>query len=240
MKTIIYIRVSSEMQSKHGFSMENQKDRAEAYCTYKGFTDTEIITDEAKSGKRFDNRDGIQQIIKLAETKQIDNLIVYSISRLGRNAIETLAFIEFLKKKKVTLHSITESADGSTPYGRYIIGIIALNAQLESELIGERTQSILSNKKSKNQTYSSAPFGLKIVGRVVSEDGKVIEPGILLPDDNEALIVKTIFDRNTYPEEIKNFLNNNSIKPKKAAKWSNQAVKNVIDNKAIYQQAGII
>lgn len=240
MKTVIYIRVSSEQQSKHGFSMENQKDRAEAYCAYKGFSNIEIITDEAKSGKRFDNRSGIQQIIEMADNKQIDNLIVYSISRIGRNAIETLAFIEHLKKKKVTLHSITESADGSTPYGRYIIGIIALNAQLESELIGERTHAILSNKKSKNETYSTAPYGLKIEGRVISDDGKVLEAGKLIPHEDEAPIVKFIFSRNTYPAEIKDFLNNAGVKTKKAKQWSNQSVKNILNNKALYANANII
>lgn len=220
--------------------MENQADRALAYCTYKGFSNTDIITDEAKSGKRFDNRDGIQEIIKLVEAKQVDNLVVYSISRIGRNASETLNFIELLKKKNVTLHSITESADGSTPYGRYIIGIIALNAQLESELIGERTQSILSNKKSKNETYSNAPYGLKVDGRVLGEDGKVIKSGNLIPHEEEAPIVKLIFSRNTYPAEIKNFLNKSGIKPQKATQWSRQSIKNILDNKDLYIKAGVM
>lgn len=239
-KTIIYIRVSSDTQAKHGFSIENQKDRAEAYCNYKGFSNIQIIKDEAKSGRRFDNRTGIQEIIKLAKNYELDNLVVYSISRIGRNAHETLQFIDLLKNKNVNLHSITESADGSTPYGRYIIGIIALNAQLESELIGERTSSILQNKKQKQQPYSQAPFGLQITERIIAHDGKVINPGKLIPIPEHIQTINTIFSRNTYPQEIAAFLNQNNIKPKKADKWSRNAIISILDNKKLYQDTGVI
>lgn len=225
MKTVIYCRVSSQQQLSLGFSIENQQDRALAYCLYKGFPNPQIIIDGAKSGKRMKNRDGIQEIIKLVETKQVDNIIVYSLSRIGRNAIETLTFIELLKKHKVILHSITESADGSTPYGRYIIGIIALNAQLESEIIGERTQSILKNKKSKDQVYCNQITGFDKVD------------GILIPNA-EMITIKTIFNlaSNNGSHKIASFLNENGIKTKTGKQFFPASIDKILKNKKMYQE----
>lgn len=224
MQTVIYCRVSSQQQLSLGFSIENQQDRALAYCLYKGFQNPQIIIDGAKSGKRMKNRDGIQEIIKLVETKQVDNIIVYSLSRIGRNAIETLTFIELLKKHKVILHSITESADGSTPYGRYIIGIIALNAQLESEIIGERTQSILKNKKSKDQVYCKALTGFDNI------EGKLI-PNVEMEN------VKTIFSltKTCGPHKIASFLNQNNKTTKNGNRFFPSSIKKIINNRQLYE-----
>lgn len=224
MKTVIYCRVSSQQQLSLGFSIENQQDRALAYCLYKGFQNPEIITDEAKSGKQFNNRPGIQKIIQMVEEKQIENLIVYSISRIGRNASETLNFINLLKKKNIILHSITESADGSTPYGRYIIGIIALNAQLESELIGERTKSILSNKKSKNSVYCRSLTGFDNIN------------GQLVPNE-EMNLIRKVFHLSTSAgaHKISTILTNEGFTSKTGKKLHPSSIRSIILNKEIYQ-----
>jgi site-specific DNA recombinase len=238
MKTLAYIRISNSGQAETGFSIQNQKDRIVAYCAYNGFDTPVFFADEGFTG-RNQNRPGLQQLINTIETEKVENVIIYALTRLGRNTIQTLQLIEKFNKKGIFLHSLSEKLDTSTAIGKFFVTTIAALAQLESDQISERTSSVLLNKKSKLETYSQAPYGLRIIGREV-KDGKVIHAGSLIPDQTESPVIKIIFDRNTYPEEIKNFLNSQNIKPKKANQWSRNNIVNILKNKPIYIKAGII
>lgn len=240
MKTAIYLRVSSQEQSKFGFSMDNQKERCINHCNYKGLDNIIVIEDDGISGKNISKRPGFIQLINMVKNKEVCNVVCFSISRIGRNALDTLTFYELLKKNKTTLYSVSEGADGSTAYGRKTLRDIASQAQFEVELLGERVSSVLQHKKSKGKTYSQAPFGLQIEGRELNQDGNVVNEGNLAPHPKEAPIVQIIFSRNTYPSEIQAFLNNNSIKPKKADKWSRQAIVDILNNKELYRKTNVI
>lgn len=238
MKTIAYIRISHKDQAETGFSIQNQKDRISAYCAFNGFDTPIFISDEGLTG-RNQNRAGLQELIRLTQTEKIDNVVIYAISRLGRNTIQTLQLIDDFNKRGIALHSISEKLDTSTAIGKFFVTTIAALSQLESDQISERTTSILQNKKENLQTYSNPPYGLKVEGREV-ENGKVKNAGKLVPHEDEAPIVKFIFSRNTYPAEIKDFLNNAGVKTKKAKQWSNQSIKNILNNKDLYTNANII
>lgn len=154
MKTVIYLRVSSEMQSKFGFSMENQLERCQAYCAYNNLSNIVILKDEGISGKTIEKRPAIMQLYQMIKNKELSNVVCYSISRIGRKAIDTLNFYELLTKNNIILHSISEHAESITAYGRKNLRDIASQAQFEVELLGERVASVLQHKKSKKQVYS--------------------------------------------------------------------------------------
>ncbi|MGR5966684.1 recombinase family protein [Bacillus cereus] len=73
------------------------------------------------------------------DLKNIDVVVVYKLDRLSRSQRDTLELIEehFLKNK-VDFVSITETLDTSTPFGKAMIGILSVFAQLERETIAER------------------------------------------------------------------------------------------------------
>ena len=144
--TIIYIRVSTSQQAENGLSLENQLKRLREYCKYHGFQNIIEISDEGISGKST-NRPGFQKMIELAKKHQIDNVIVYSLSRFARNTIDTIKTMNLFNKLDVSFHSITESLDTSTAIGRFFISTLASLSQLEREQIGERTKSVLQMKK---------------------------------------------------------------------------------------------
>jgi DNA invertase Pin-like site-specific DNA recombinase len=76
-----------------------------------------------------------------------DTLVVYALDRIGRSVKDVLAKLELLQAKGIILVSIREGLDLTTPIGRFSMTIVAAVAQLERELISERTKTALRAKK---------------------------------------------------------------------------------------------
>lgn len=96
-----------------------------------------------------------------------DTLIVAALDRLGRRTSEILALIEGLDRRGVTVISVREGADFSTPVGKMIMTVLLSVAQLERDLIGERTRLALAAKKAKGVKLGGpAKYGPEVVARV--------------------------------------------------------------------------
>lgn len=132
-----YVRVSTENQLEN-YSIDEQIDRLKAYCTAKDITLVKVYTDGGYSGGNI-NRPALQQMLKDIAAGGIDTVIVYKLDRLSRSQKDTLMLIEddFLKHK-VDFISICENFDTSTAFGRAMIGILSVFAQLEKDQITER------------------------------------------------------------------------------------------------------
>ncbi|WP_068792146.1 recombinase family protein [Brevibacillus laterosporus] len=135
MKAALYIRVSTQEQIEN-YSIETQRERLEAYCKAKEWSIYDIYIDGGYTGSNI-NRPGLQRL--LHELDKIDTVVVYKLDRLSRSQRDTLTLIEehFLRNQ-VDFVSITETLDTSTPFGKAMIGILSVFAQLERETIAER------------------------------------------------------------------------------------------------------
>lgn len=135
MRAAIYIRVSTQEQVEN-YSIESQQERLEAFCKAKGWSIYDTFLDPGFSGASMD-RPGLQRLLK--EINNIDVVVVYKLDRLSRSQRDTLTLIEdhFLKSR-VEFVSVTETLDTSTPFGKAMIGILSVFAQLERETIAER------------------------------------------------------------------------------------------------------
>ena len=97
----------------------------------------DIYVDGGYTGSNL-NRPGIQKLI--SETDKFDLVLVYKLDRLSRSQRDTLYLIEeIFRPKGVDFISMQESFDTSTPFGKAMIGLLAVFAQLEREQIKERT-----------------------------------------------------------------------------------------------------
>lgn len=130
MTTILaYTRVSSD-----GQSVEAQ--RHAIGQRYK-VSDDGWFTDEATSGTtKALERDGFKALFTFA--RKSDTVIVAAIDRLGRNTIDVLETVEALAKKGVTVVSLREGFDLSTPTGKLMLTLLAGVAELERENIRAR------------------------------------------------------------------------------------------------------
>ena len=132
-----YVRVSTDNQLEN-YSIDEQIDRLTAYCKAKDWVLVKIYTDGGFSGGNT-NRPALRQMLEDIKKVDVDAVIVYKLDRLSRSQKDTLMLIEdeFLSND-VDFISINENFDTSTPFGRAMIGILSVFAQLEKDQITER------------------------------------------------------------------------------------------------------
>lgn len=136
-KIACYVRVSTENQIEN-YSIDEQTERLEAYCKAKDYSIYKIYTDGGFSGGNT-NRPALNAMLTDIEHKLFDAIIVYKLDRLSRSQKDTLMLIEdYFLKNDIDFISISENFDTSTPFGRAMIGILSVFAQLEKDQITER------------------------------------------------------------------------------------------------------
>ncbi len=182
MKAAIYIRVSTQEQVEN-YSIESQQERIEAYCKSKGWTIYDTYIDPGFSGSNTD-RPALQRMI--SELPNINVVVVYKLDRLSRSQKDTLDLIEehFLKNN-VEFVSITETLDTSTPFGKAMIGILSVFAQLERETIAERMR-MGQIKRAEN--------GYRTAGGDYDPAGYARINGELIPKEDEVKHIQTAYN----------------------------------------------
>lgn len=223
-KVAIYIRVSTQEQTESGYSIGEQKERLMAYCKAKDWSVYEVYIDGGYSGSSL-NRPAIQKL-KL-DIGNFDLVLVYKLDRLSRSQFDILDLIEktFLPNN-IDFVSMSEAFDTSTPFGRAMIGILGVFAQLEREQIRERT--IMGRKarakEGKWHGGEGPPTGYDYI------DGK------LVPNEYEAEQIRLVFEMaadNKSNTEILSALNVNGYKTRYGG-WIDTSKISRIIRKTVY------
>ena len=138
-RTGLYIRVSTTRQEQEGYSIPLQKERLIAYCKAKGWAVSGVFIDPGHSGSSLE-RPGITALVDGVKAGKFDVVLVYKLDRLSRSQRDTLFLIEDVFMANGTdFVSMQESFDTTTIYGRAMVGILSVFAQMERETITERT-----------------------------------------------------------------------------------------------------
>lgn len=170
-----YIRVSTVEQANEGVSLEAQQVRIETWGAANGYEIAALFVDRGLSGKRMDNRKELHKA--LAALRKDSVLVVYSLSRLARSTRDALALCELIGKKKADLVSLSESLDTTSAMGKAMFSFVAVMAELERNLIAERTAAALAYKRNRGEVYSPVPFGFQAIdGRLeaVESEARVV------------------------------------------------------------------
>lgn len=104
----------------------------------------EKILSDKISGARI-VRPGLQEAI--SQVRQGDTLVVWKLDRLGRSVKGLIELVTTLEKKEAHFKSLTDHIDTSTAAGRFFFHVMASLAQMERELIIERTQAGLATAR---------------------------------------------------------------------------------------------
>ena len=104
----------------------------------------EKIYEDQISGSK-DNRPGLNDAF--VNLREGDTFVVWKLDRLGRSIKHLIELVSNLEKKGITFKSITDSIDTSSPAGRFFFHVMASLAQMERELIIERTRAGLEAAK---------------------------------------------------------------------------------------------
>ncbi|KHE02165.1 DNA-invertase [Pantoea stewartii] len=108
----------------------------------------EQIFEDKISGKTSE-RPGLKRALRTL--KEGDTLVVWKLDRLGRSMRHLVMLTEELRERGVNFRSLTDSIDTSTPMGRFFFHVMGALAEMERELIVERTRAGLSAAREKGR-----------------------------------------------------------------------------------------
>ena len=170
MKAIGYIRVSTEDQAKEGVSLDAQRRKIEAYAEFKDIELVEVIEDAGISAKNL-NRPGVQKVLRLAKTGKTEAVIVFKLDRMFRSTIDALDTTKQFKKWGIAFHSIHETIDTKSAMGKFFFTLMAALAEMERDLISERTKAALQHKRANGEkTGGDVPFGYQADNGTLKKD----------------------------------------------------------------------
>lgn len=181
----IYCRVSTQEQAEHGYSIGEQEERLRDYCRARGWVVSKAYVDAGYSGAKTD-RPALQELMNdIKRAHAPDIVIVWKLDRLSRSQKDTLYLVEdVFGANNVDFVSMNENFDTSTPFGKAMVGILSVFAQLEREQIKER-MSMGSVARAKSGLFhggANIPIGYDYI------DGR------LIVNDYEAMQVRKIFE----------------------------------------------
>lgn len=154
-----YVRVSTDEQAQHGYSIDFQKERLKEKFESMNIKDFLILVDDGVSGKSL-KRPKMSKAVDWIKNQEVETFIVYKLDRLSRNLSDLINFMEECNKYEVNFVSIAEELDMSNAFGRMFVYIIGIFAQFEREQISERTISGMMEKANQGKyPYSHTPFG---------------------------------------------------------------------------------
>lgn len=98
-----------------------------------------IYCEKESSGKARPILDQVLEMLRPGDT-----LVIWKLDRVSRNTLETLKLVKDLATRGVSIHSVTDSIDTSTPIGEFACTLFAALAQLERDRLRERTRAGLT------------------------------------------------------------------------------------------------
>lgn len=144
-QAIGYVRVSTQKQVNEGISIEAQISRIEAWAQFNEYELIHVFVDEGISGKNVNNRPKLAEALSLLEKDMA--FVFYSLSRVSRNVIDTIAIGEQIRKASADMVSLSEKIDTTGAAGRMIFNLLAVLNQFERDQISERTKMAMRYKK---------------------------------------------------------------------------------------------
>lgn len=179
-----YIRVSDERQDE--YSPDSQLKKIREYAKKEGYIipDEYVFYDDGISGRSVAKRNDFNRMIGFAKDKEhpFEVIYVWKFSRFARNQEEAIVYKNLLKKKKVSVVSVSEPIPEGH-FGTLIERIIEWMDEYYSINLSTEVQRGMVEKVSRGEPVSSAPFGYKMGDKM------------LLIDEETAEIVREIFTR---------------------------------------------
>jgi len=222
-RAVAYIRVSTQEQVDEGVSLDNQRKRINAFCVAKEWELIDIYEDAGVSGKNL-NRDAIQKLIQDSRADKFDVVVVYKVDRISRRQRDLWYLIDdVFEANDIGFISVNEPFDTTTAFGKAALGMIGIFAQLERDLIAERTRDALKYKAEQGEHVGHAPLGF-----VYDDDSELQEV-----DDELAVVkyAKKLRAGGYSYQKIADKLNAEDMPTKRNGTWGKSGVYYILNNK---------
>lgn len=172
----IYLRVSTEEQAESGLGLEAQESRCRALVASRGWTLSGVYREEGVSGTTEpSSRPAFAALLAEVEAGRVGAVVVLKIDRLARRAEWIHRVLREFEEVGAGVVSVSEPVDTSSAMGRAFIGISAVFAELERNVIAERTRQALAVKRERGERIGGAYLGIRV------ERGEEVE----VPEERE-------------------------------------------------------
>ena len=187
-------------------------------------------SDEGHSGKNIKGRQEFMRMLNDIEDGKdgVDFVLVFKLSRLGRNAADVLSSLQLMQDYGVNLICVEDGIDSSKEADKLLISIIAAVAEMERENIRVQTMAGREQKAREGKWNGGfAPYGYRL------------ENGEFVIAEDEVEIIQMIFDRYIHTNDgingVANYLNNHGYTKKLRQNgtipgFSASFIKKIIDN----------
>ena len=183
-KCLLYSRVSTEMQVD-GYSLEAQKNCLKRFAEREEMIVVDTYEDAGKSGKSIEGRPAFKKMLSDIESGiNVDYVLVYKLSRFGRNAADILNSLALLQTYDVNLICIEEGIDSSQTSGKLLISVLSAVAEIERENILEQTMNG-RREKARQGLWNGGP----------APYGYLLKDNRLYINEEEAELIRLIFDK---------------------------------------------
>jgi site-specific DNA recombinase len=225
----IYVRVSTEEQAEGGYGLDVQRQQTAAYASLYEYTVTNVYCDAGISGtKDLDERPQLAAALDAARASTYRVLILPALDRLARKGSLGLQLYDAFENAGIVLAAVKERLDTSTPAGRMMRTMFLALAELERDIIVERTTAGRNARgKRDGDKGGSMPYGY-----VRMPHGVQIDPVA-------AHVVRDIFQRRKRKQSLQTIADAlNALQlpaPKRGAQWYPMTLSRILAHKAIYR-----
>jgi len=218
-KLIGYVRVSSNISKLKGNSISNQISKVKDFCGLNDYELVDIMKDEGKSGMEYSKRDGYLELINKCKTDNIDGVVVYCLSRLGRRMKDIIDVMEMFNSNDIEFYSVKENINNKDIMGKLMMNILMSFNEFEVDNIRERIIDVKRNNKENGLVYGKLMYGK-------NKDGKKLIDNI---DEMKTIrYMKTLRSKGWSYFRISDKLNEKNIIGKSGGKWYGMSVRNVL------------
>ena len=157
-----------------------------AFCDYNEYEIAGEYEDAGKSGKSIEGRITFNQMMDDIKSgkDEVSYVLVFKLSRFGRNAADVLATLQVMQDFGVNLICVEDGIDSSKDAGKLMISVLSAVAEIERENIRVQTMEGSMQKAREGKWNGGfAPYGYALI------DGK------LVVNEEEAVAIRTILEK---------------------------------------------
>lgn len=220
---VAYLRVSTTEQAEHGASLEVQMERIRAYATMAGLELVAVLREEGVSGaKPLDRRPLGAELVRLIQSGAVHHVVALKLDRLFRDTFDCLGQTREWDARGVALHLVDlggQTLNTGSAMGKMFLTMTAAFAELERNLIGERTSAALAVKQAQGVRVGAPPLGFSV------------ENGRLVVDQAEGAVVSRIRQLRAAERPLRGIvaqLEAEGLRTKRGGRWSVEQVRRVL------------
>src|SRR5262245_38079213 len=229
MNVVVYTRVSSEEQvEKYGLAA--QRDALRALACQRGYTIVAEAADEGISGTVAD-RPGIARVRDPLRSGKADGVLVYDLSRLGREAILALTVLNDLHACGKLVEFLARPSE-DTPDGKMLNTIEATFAERERSKLIERTKAGKA-AKARAGIVPCGPYPFGYRPEQPGKGGTYTQPGGLCVVEDEAKLVRQLYawaEEGISIRQMAVRLAASGTKPRRGGAWSKPTITKLLRN----------